>query len=221
MKGKTVAGKVGSVLSGLRFNYMKEDDSELGAVDFGVLTVAMMIAALDGVIQPKELAEFAALAQKCRVSAGERTARYDTALHSAGYIMLVSRSGASQKAIVETFVREAERVLPLGFAGGKAEDIRRALVIWISMGMSDGDFCGIERECVEAFRRKAAEIMRQRRDCAESLWHGLCPGLLRATRRKKGNPADDAILASDFMAKAEEVVRTGDSAAIRKFIVNG
>ena len=221
MKGKTVSGKVRSVLSGLRFNYMKEDDSELGAVDFGVLTVAMMIAALDGVIQPKELAEFAALSRKCRVSDGERAARYDAALHSAGYIMLVSRSGASQKAIVETFVREAERVLPLGFAGGKAEDIRRALVIWISMGMSDGDFCGIERTCVEAFRRKAAEIMRERRDCAESLWRGLCPGLLGARRRRKGNPADDAILASDFMTKAEEVVRTGDSAAIRKFIVNG
>ena len=109
------------ILSGLKFDYLKEDDSELGKVDFGVLTVAMMVSALDGVIQPSELKAFDKLAQQCRVSDGERAARYESALHSAGYMMLISRSGASKRTIVETFVREAEKVLPHGFAGGKVE----------------------------------------------------------------------------------------------------
>ena len=167
--------KTRKIVSAFKFNYMKEDDSALGRVDFGVLTVAMMVAALDGVIRPEELAAFAKLAKKCRVSDGERAAYYESALHSAGYILLMSRSGLSEKALVASFVREAAKVLPTGFAGGSPEDIRRALVIWVTMGASDGDFCGIERKCVDAVRAQAAEIMSRRRNCREDLLRILNP----------------------------------------------
>lgn len=212
------------ILSGLKFDYLKEDDSELGKVDFGVLTVAMMISALDGVIQPSELKAFDKLAQQCRVSDGERAARYESALHSAGYMMLISRSGASKRAIVETFVREAEKVLPRGFAGGKAEDIRRAFVIWVTMGLSDGEFCGLERACVEAFCSKAAEIMRRRRDCKESLWRYLNPAFrIACSGGSKTSVAAKRVaeFGEDILVRVERLVAAGNLAAIRDFIIKG
>ena len=218
-KAKTIVARI---LSGLKFNYLKEDESVLGKVDFGVLTVAMMVAALDGVIEPAELKAFSKLAGQCRVGAGERTARYEAALHSAGYMLLVSRSGASRKTIVRTFVAEAEKVLPQGFAGGKGEDIRRALVIWITMGLSDGRFSGIERACVAAFCAQVAEIMKKRRNSRrERLWLGLCSGM-KADAGKNGlvkgqETASDAT----WMARAEELAAGGDLAAIRRFVARG
>ena len=211
------------VLTGLKFNYLKDDESELGQVDFGVLTVAMMVASLDGVIEQTELKAFSKLSDQCRVGAGEKVARYESALHSAGYLLLVSRSGASQKAIVQAFVAEAEKVLPAGFAGGKGEDIRRALVIWITMGLSDGQFSGIERACIMAFCARVAEIMQKRRDCKrEKLWLGMLPAALASDSRKakatcEGKAGDEA----DWLAKAEVVAASGDLKAIREFILNG
>ena len=158
MKGGSIRGLAEKIISGLKFNYLKEDDSELGKVDFGVLTVSMMVAALDGTIQPSELEAFSKLSKECRVSDGERAAYYESALHSAGYILLISRSGLSEKAIVAAFAKEAAKVLPMGFAGGRPEDIRRALVIWVTMGTSDGDFCGIERACVDAILAQGVSL---------------------------------------------------------------
>ena len=223
MKGRSIKGLAEKIASGLRFNYLKEDDSGLGKVDFGVLTVAMMIAALDGTIQASELAAFSKLARQCRVSDGERAAHYESALHSAGYILLMSRSGLSQKALVAAFVREAAKVLPTGFAGGSPEDIRRALVIWVTMGASDGDFCGIERKCVDAVRAQAAEIMRRRRDCREDLLRNLNPAFRVAYGHKPAGAAKkkDAAFDEDLLARVERLVAVGDLAVLRKFIING
>lgn len=205
-------------LDALRFEYLKEDDSELGAVDFGVLTVAMMIAAMDGEIRGEELKSFAEMAEKCRVSRGEMAARYDAALHSAGYMLLRARSGIAEDELVRVFLSEAERVLPEGFAGGSAEDIRRALVVWVTMGLSDGIFSGIERASVKAFCLRVAEIMRKRsEDRKNSLLAGLCPALLRTADAAAGSEADS----SDWLADAEAVVVSGDPDRIRSFIVNG
>ena len=214
---------VTKVLNALKFDYLKEDDSELGRVDFGVLTVAMMVAALDGVIEPAELKAFSKLADQCRVSAGEKAFRYGAALHSAGYMLLVSRSGVSQKAIVQAFVTEAEKVLPQGFAGGSGADIRRALVIWITMGLSDGRFSGIERACVEAFCAQVAEIMKKRRNSRrERLWLGLWPRSMADDAGKIGlAKGPEAAPETTWMARAEELAASGDLAAIRSFVAHG
>ena len=213
-KAKTIVARI---LSGLKFNYLKEDDSALGKVDFGVLTVAMMVAALDGVIEQAELKAFSKLAEQCRVSKGERAAHYNAALHSAGYMLLHARSGMTRRALSLVFLDEAERVLPMGFAGGKAEDIRRALVLWVSMGLSDGEFSGVERASVEAFCARVAEIMQKRRDCRKDcLWLGLRPAV--GGVRKAAASEEDA---SGWLAAAEKVVRSGNTSAIRKFIING
>ena len=217
MEGKSIRGLAAKIVSGLKFDYLKEDDSELGRVDFGVLTVAMMVAALDGVVQPDELKAFSKLAEKCRVSKGERAAHYNAALHSTGYMLLLARSGMTRRALSLVFLDEAERVLPMGFAGGKAEDIRRALVLWVSMGLSDGEFSGVERASVEAFCARVAEIMQKRRDCRQDrLWFGLLPA--GGGVRKAAAPEGDA---SGWLAAAEKVVRSGNTSAIRKFIING
>lgn len=207
------------VLTGLKFNYLKDDESELGQVDFGVLTVAMMVASLDGVIEQTELKAFSKLAEQCRVSKGERAAHYNAALHSAGYMLLHARSGMTRRALSLVFLDEAERVLPMGFAGGKAEDIRRALVLWVSMGLSDGEFSGVERASVEAFCARVAEIMQKRRDCRKDcLWLGLRPAFGGARKAGATRKDEDA---SGWLAAAEKVVRTGNLADIRKFIING
>lgn len=218
MKGKSIKGLAEKIVSGLKFNYLKEDDSELGRVDFGVLTVAMMVAALDGTIQPDEFKAFSRLAEQCRVSKGEKAAHYNAALHAAGYILLLARSGMSNRALSLVFLDEAERVLPMGFAGGKAEDVRRALVLWVTMGLSDGEFSGVERAAVESFCARVAELMQKRRDCRKDrLWLGLRPafGGVRTAATQGGEDA------SGWLAAAEKVVRTGDLAEIRKFIING
>lgn len=207
------------VLTGLKFNYLKDDESELGQVDFGVLTVAMMVASLDGVIEQTELKAFSKLSEQCRVSKGERAAHYNAALHSAGYMLLHARSGMTRRALSLVFLDEAERVLPMGFAGGKAEDIRRALVLWVSMGLSDGEFSGVERASVEAFCARVAEIMQKRRDCRKDcLWLGLRPAFGGARKAGATRKDEDA---SGWLAAAEKVVRTGNLADIRKFIING
>ena len=219
----TFGEKARKIVSGLKFSYQRENGSELGKVDFGVLTVAMMVAALDGVIEPPELRAFSKLADQCRVSEGEKAAYYNAALHSAGYMLLVSRSGASQTAIVQAFVAEAEKVLPAGVAGGKGEDIRRALVIWITMGQSDGQFSGIERACIRTFCARVADIMKRRRDCRrERLWTGLCPGMRTADGGSRRQVKDLEIASeADWMARAEELAVGGDLAAIRRSIVRG
>lgn len=218
----TFGEKARKIVSGLKFNYLKEDESELGQVDFGVLTVAMMVAALDGTILPDELKAFSKLAAQCRVGAGERAAHYNAALHSAGYMLLVSRSGASAKAIVQTFLAEAVKVLPAGFVGGKPEDIRRALVLWITMGLSDGDFCGIERMCVTAFCARVSEVMQLRCDCRkERLWLGLRPGRPATdTGRTRTVARTSKMTETGWMDEAERLVKAGDTAAIRAFIRN-
>lgn len=195
-KAKTIVARI---LSGLKFDYLKEDESEFGKVDFGVLTVAMMIAALDGRILPAEMAAFSKLSEKCRVSAGEHAAYYNSALHAAGYILLLSQSGLSQKDLTQAFLAEAEKVLPTGFAGGKAEDIRRALVIWITIGRADGSFDGIERTCVRAFSAHAVTLAKN--------------SALRA--------GDIVPPPPDWMDGAEEAVASGSLAVIRRFIAQG
>ena len=207
------------ILNAVKFNYLKEDDSELGRVDFGVLTVAMMVAALDGVVQPDEFRAFAKLADRCRVSKGEKAARYNAALHSAGYVLLLARSGISAKALATVFLDEAEKVLPMGFAGGRAEDVRRALVLWVTMGLSDGDFNGIERAAIGEFCNRVAAIMKRRRDCRKDrLWLGFAR-TFRTGRKAKAASAEET--ASDWLTDAEKVVRRGDLAAIRNFIIKG
>ncbi len=143
--------KTVKLFSGIKANYLADVERrnrDLGKVDFGILRVAMMIAALDGKILPQEFAAFRKLSKNCKVSVVEGGALWDAALHSAGYI-LVQSGILTARQLALAFVREAKLALPDTFVKTSSNNIRRAFVMWISMGMSDGDFSGVERKCVE------------------------------------------------------------------------
>jgi len=163
----------------------KKGDAGLAELDRGILTVALMIAGLDGTIYPGEYVAFVAMAKKCRGASAKNTrALYDMAISKAGQLVAMVRSGLYTEATrLATFVRMAGEVLPKGFACGSLADVRRAVALWIAMGVSDGAFSGFESRCVHALVRRFA--------------------LARAAKAKRFAP----LIESDFFAKAEKIFR--------------
>ena len=131
--------------------------NRIGRIDLGVLKVAFMVAALDGEVTEAEYATFGRLAKKCRGYAPEAAdAALKAAMRSAGYLMILSKR-AKDPELVKAFEAEALEALPQGFAGFSLDEVRRAIVLWIAMGMSDGDYSPRERKSVEALRKQLAE----------------------------------------------------------------
>lgn len=173
-------------------------------VDFGVVKVAFMVAALDGAVTPDEYKAVEALAKKCRgYSAKAAEAALDQAMRSAGYLLLLGRRSTDAE-LVKAFIREAQAALPNGFAYLSIEEVRRAVVTWMVMGMSDGDYSARERMCVEALRRHFAELKVSRVEAEEDRWLAMSPAL----RQAYGFDArEKAVLVSrKFVARVEELV---------------
>ena len=145
-------------LSKLISSFKLKKFSKASRTDFGVLKVAFMVAALDGEVTDAEYKALDALAKKCRgytPKAAERA--LDEAMRSAGYLMLYSRR-AKDAELEKAFVKEAKAALPMGFAYLSIEDVRRAVVTWIALGMSDGEYSAREKKCIEALRKLFAEL---------------------------------------------------------------
>jgi len=188
----------------------------IGRTDLGVLKVAFMIAALDGDVTESEYAAFDALAKKCRGYTPEGAdAALKEAMHSAGYLMLLSKR-VKTPVLVKAFIAEARAALPDGFAYLSVEDIRRAVVTWIAVGMSDGDYSARERACIEALRRHFAELKIKRADAELERQLALSPQFrLAYTVGNSGKLGE--IVSKDFVARVEELVaQYGDSAAAAK-----
>ena len=185
--------------------------------DFGVFKVAFMVAALDGEVTDMEYKALEALAKKCRGYTPKVAATaFDEAMRSAGYLMLLGHR-ANDAALVEVFIREAQAALPNGFAYYSVEDVRRAVVTWIAMGMSDGDYSAREMKCVEALRKRFAEIKVSRAEADEnSQMSALAPTF----RQVYGSAARNELLKlfpQDFMTRvADLVAKYGDEAAAAK-----
>ena len=184
--------------------------------DFGVLKVAFMVAALDGDVTDAEYKAIDALAKKCRGYTPKVAAKaLDEAMRSAGYLMLYARR-AKDADLVKAFVAEAQAALPMGFAYFSIEDIRRAIVTWIAMGMSDGDYSSREKKCIEALRRVFAELKVMRLEAAEEQWLQLAPAFRQAWENAPRN-ADVELVSRNFMKRVEQLVgQYGDSAAAAK-----
>jgi len=103
MGGNGLVGRMRDMLDGL------SGRNRINKFDFGILQTMMMVAALDGEVTAKELAEFEDLASQCR-GFSEKSFKtvWDAALRSAGYIMLLARV-ESRENLVAAFVREAEK----------------------------------------------------------------------------------------------------------------
>ena len=196
------------------FNFRKF--SKAGRTDFGVLKVAFMVAALDGEVTDAEYRAFDALAKKCRgytPKAAEKA--LDEAMRSAGYLMLLSKR-AKDDDLVKAFVTEAQAALPMGFAYLSIEDVRRAVVTWIAMGMSDGDYSKREKMCIEALRRLFAELKVARIQAEEEQWLQLAPTFRQACAPGvRGKTVE--LVSQDFVKRVEQLIsQYGDTAAAAK-----
>ena len=169
----------------------RRSDPKLAALDRGVLTVAFLLAALDGEIFPAEYAAFRELARKCR-GGSERNVRalHDAAVQAAGPLMAMAQSGLySEKDRLSAFLAAAARALPDGFSDGSLADLRRAFVLWVTIGVSDGDFSKLERTALESLA-----------------WHFAAVRVERGA--KKGVSKSFRPLEMDFFEKAEKIVRS-------------
>ena len=193
------------------FNFKKF--SKASRTDFGVLKVAFMVAALDGEVTDAEYRALEALAKKCRGYTPKAAAKaLDEAMRSAGYLMLFGRH-ATDAALVKAFMAEAQAALPNGFAYFSVEDVRRAIITWIAMGMSDGDYSAREKKCIEALRKHFAEL-KVGRTAADANLSGQ-PLVSPAYRPVLGYASGGASWAPrNFVKRVEELVAAyGDSSA--------
>lgn len=188
----------------------------IGKVDLGILKVAFMIAALDGDVTDAEYDAFDALAKKCRGYTPEgATEALTDAMHSAGYLMLLSKRVKTQE-LVKAFIAEAKNALPDGFAYCSIEDVRRAIITWIAVGLSDGDYSARERACIEALRKLFAELKIHRADEEEERWAALSPTFRQAYGSHPA-PQRVSLVEKDFVTRVEDLMnKLGDSTEAAK-----
>jgi len=107
-----ILGSAANVFSNVKLGGLR--NPKLAALDRGVLSVGLMVAALDGAILPEEYEAFATLAKKCR-GGSEKNVRslLDSALPAAGLLMAQAQIVAySCDERLQTFVAAAEKALP-------------------------------------------------------------------------------------------------------------
>lgn len=154
--------------------------AKYGKTDYGIVKVALMVAALDGEVSDEELKAVDAMLKKCRgytAKAAENV--LDEAMHSAGYLLLLGKR-AKEAELVKAFVAEAKAALPEGFAYLSVEEVRRAVVAWIAMGLSDGDYSAREKKCIEALRKHFAELKVELAELELERWRALSPAFRQA-----------------------------------------
>jgi len=222
MNLKDILEKASATFAGVKLGGRK-DDPKLAALDYGVLTVGLLVAALDGTILPEEYAAFRALAKKCRgASAANLRRLLDAALPEAGRLMAMAQVGAySEKERLAAFVTAATKALPRGFEDGTLADLRRAFAWWIALGLSDGGFSAFERKAVEALRTHFAEVslFRKRkifcleRDFVERTEKILADFAVPA-RRAKAESALETLVATVSSVDSQGKTTTKDAGSI-------
>ena len=132
--------------------------NKFGKADFVLLKTMMMLAAMDGEIADDEVDRFKELAAKCRGYNGESfEALWDSALRSAGYLLLQSRF-LDHEGLVAAFVAEAEKDFVGEVAQETAAERIRAFDSLDRMAMADGDYSEIERDSIVALVKKVRAV---------------------------------------------------------------
>lgn len=221
---KEVQMNLKKIIGGLKLAKVLKGKDRIGKTDLGVLKVAFMVAALDGEVSGAEYEAFEAMARKCRgyTPAGAATA-LDEAMRSAGYLMLLSKR-VSQAELVKAFLAEAKAALPNGFAYFEIEDVRRAIVTWIAMGLSDGDFSVREKACIEALRKTFAEMKVKHAEEERERAMMLSPAF-RAMYSQGENVKTLELVSRVFVNRVEDVIAelgdTKDGEKALKDLVSG
>lgn len=198
------------IAGGFKFAAIKKTlgfKDKIGKTDLGVLKVALMVAALDGEVTSAEHDAFWMFAKKCRGYTEESAAKaFDEALRSAGYLLLLARR-VTPAELTKAFLLEAKAALPDGFAYYSVENIRNAIVTWIAMAMSDGDYSARERKCIEALRKHFAELKVSRDKLENERWPVLYYDLAASHGMPMATfPTNIQIVTKDFVAEVEEIV---------------
>ena len=134
----------------------REGEHWLGSADFAVLRTLLLLAAVDGEVSQGELDYFRSLIDKYRDDVGGRTreALWKSALHGAGYLILLSRF-LTRDELVAAFVEEVEDfVEPLSV--GTANDVKAAFGLLQSMAQADGTFSDLEGDCLTALVKRVS-----------------------------------------------------------------
>lgn len=201
------------IAGGFKFAAIKKTlgfKDQIGKTDLGVLKVALMVAALDGEVTGAEYDAFWIFAKKCRgytEAAGAKA--FDEALRSAGYLLLLARR-VTPAQLVKAFLLEAKAALPDGFAYYSVENVRNAIVTWIAMAMSDGEYSTRERKCIEALRKHFAELKVMRVQQDSERWEALSPIYAQSVGKAKSVE----LVSRDFIHKVENLVaQFGSSSA--------
>jgi len=185
------------------------------SADFGVLKVAFMVAALDGDVTEAEYRAFDLLAKRCcGYTPAVAAEALDAAMHAAGYLMLLSRRVTKDSELIAAFMEEAKKALPDGFAYHSLEDVRRAIVTWIAMGLSDGDYSVRERKCIRALRKCFAERKMMKRQLENERWMALSSDFrqVSAIGDVAGSRQRLELVSRDFVAGVESLMlKYGDS----------
>jgi len=166
----------------------RKGDKRLAELDRSVLTVGLLVAALDGTILPEEYAAFETLARKCRGGSSRNVrALLDAALPLAGQLMAMAQVGIySEAERIAAFLMAAKKVLPRGFIDGSMADVRRAFALWVMVGVADGKFSNVEQAVLTALE-----------------WHYA---ILRQKKNRKKNVAF-RLLERNFLENAEKIAR--------------
>jgi len=183
--------------------------------DLGILKVAFMVAALDGDVTEDEYKAFDLLAKKCRGYTPKVAAEaLNEAMHAAGYLMLLSKRVKKDSELVSAFMNEAHKALPDGFAYLSLEDVRRAIVTWIAMGLSDGDYSARERKCIETLRKVFAELKTMQLQQEDERWMALSADIHQiGSIDGAASRARLELVSKNFIAGVESLIRQyGDSA---------
>ena len=205
--------KLSKIIGSLKFRALGgARASKISKTDLGILKVAFMVAALDGEVTDAEFKALDALAKKCRGYSPKVAAKaLDDAMRSAGYLMLLGRR-TKDADLVKAFMKEAQAALPNGFAYFSLEDVRRAVVTWIAMGLSDGDYSKREKLCIEALRKLFAELKVMRLQTEEYRWLELAPSFDHAYGGGSARGSVE-LVSQDFVTRVERLVaQYGDKA---------
>lgn len=205
MDNSGILAKTLKLISNLKIP-SKAGASKFGKADFAVLKVAMMVSALDGEVQENEIVAFGNMAKKCRGYSPEAAeAALREGLHAAGYLTLQAKR-LKEKDFIEEFVNEAIAALPEDLVIGRADDVRRAFVTWLSMAMSDEDYSQVERKAIMALVRRIAQIIGDRDEQEASLWREISPAYAVAYSDARKPFPRRQTPTEEFLTKAEALL---------------
>ena len=145
-------GVIGRVIK--FFSEFEIGGKKFSEFDLAVLKTMMRLAAVDGEVSKDELDRFRELAEKCRGCNDESFAKlWKDALRSAGYMALQTKL-LSHDELVDEFVRESESDFVETTVFETKRDRDHAIAQLESMASADGEYSGIERDCIEALANR-------------------------------------------------------------------